>query len=293
MEKLQVEVAAAAAVVLAWFVAWPLVRPWDPDGALAFLTPSPEIDRLLAFAAAVWAIAACCALLTLSARAEGTLTAAMAGAAGLGLRSGPMASLLQEADDLRGTFAVLAVETAIMAAVVLGALLVIVLIRALARRITPGWSWPGETDGERRPSSRPIRWPSKAANIGGCMIVELAVAVFVLALVFRSPETGQIAFALIGSFFVAALIAHQAFPVRTSIAFWAPPLVVGVAILALGGAVVKGTGPEWRQALMVAGGLPMRAALPVHWLGLGCGGALAGMWVSLRMREASRAKRTH
>jgi len=222
--------------------------------------------------------------LTLSARTEGALAAAMAGAAGLGLRSGPMASLLQQTDSLRATFAVLAVETAALAAVVLATTGITLLIRALARRILPRWTWTGDDDEPRR--ARPIRWPSQAANVAGCMIVELAVAVIALAVTFRSGDPGQIAFALIASFFVAALVGHQVFPVNAAAAFWTPPLIVGVAILAMGGAVAAGGGPEWRQALMVAGGLPIRAALPVHWLGLGCGGALAGLWVSLRMHGA-------
>ena len=35
---------------------------------------------------------------------------------------------------------------------------------------------------------------------------------------------------------------------------------------------------------MVSSGLPVRAALPVHWLAYGCGGAVLGLWVAERMR---------
>ncbi len=291
LEKLQVQVAAVAAVALAWFVGWPMVRPWDPQSALAF-APTGQIVELATFAGIVWVLAAACALLTLSARIEGALLAALAGAAGLALRSGPMETLLQtSAGHLRKTFIQLAAETVAMAAILVGALLVITLVRALAGRAARGWAWSERPAGGE--GDKPRRFGSGAANLLGCLVVELAVAIMALALTFRSPETGQIAFALAGSFFAAALVAHQTFPVRSTAPFWVAPLIMGAAVLALGGVVVEGAGPGWYQALMVAQGRPMRAALPVHWLGLGCGGAIAGLWFShrLRDRDETSAKR--
>ncbi|KKL55177.1 hypothetical protein LCGC14_2258000 [marine sediment metagenome] len=46
-----------------------------------------------------------------------------------------------------------------------------------------------------------------------------------------------------------------------------------------------GAGPTWNRALMVASHMPLRAALPVHWLGFGCGGAVVGFWMGCRFRE--------
>jgi hypothetical protein len=108
-------------------------------------------------------------------------------------------------------------------------------------------------------------------------------------MLFRSSQTGQIAFALAGSFFLAALIAHQVFPVPMTWPFWAPPLLLAVVALGSGTGVseVAGQagGPEWFRSLMVARGLPVRAALPIHWLSMGVGGAIGGLWLSRRLHE--------
>jgi len=213
----------------------------------------------------------------------------LAGVAALAVRSGSMATLLQQsAGPLQPTFAKLAAEAVALAAVLVGAVLVIALIRLGVRRIVPNWVWadapPGP--GRAKPNPKGPAWASAAGNLAGCVIVQLAVGIIALVLTFRSTETGQIAFALIASFLAAALVAHQTFPVASWAPFCAAPLLIAVALLAMGGATVEGAGPEWRQALMVAKNLPLRAALPVHWLGLGCGGAVAGLWISLRMKDA-------
>ncbi len=155
----------------------------------------------------------------------------------------------------------------------------------------PQWLWsdPPSAPGGDPPAGRRR---GGAANWAGSLVVELAVAVIALVLSFRSTETGQIAFALAGSFFAGAFVAHQTFPVRSSLPFWVAPLLLGVAILAFGGGVTEGGGPAWHQALMVSRTheIPLRAALPVQWLALGCGGAVAGMWVSQRVRDSDRGE---
>ena len=292
LERVQVEVAAIVTFAAAWLVVWPLIEPWDPHGALTFL-PTGEVGRLVGLAGAVWVLAAAAALLTPTARTEGSLLAALAGVAALGLHSGPMATLLQQSEQhLSATFTALAAETAIMAVVLGGALVVIKAVQAAITRLLGRWAWSARLaapDQDAGPGGRP-GWPP-AANLAGCVVLELAVAIVVLVLTFRSGETGQIAFALAVSFFAGAWVAHQTFPLRSSVPLWLGPLALGVAILALGGHVAEGKGPSWYQAMMVsqAHKLPLRAALPVHWLGLGCGGAMAGVWLSRRMRDSSRA----
>jgi len=293
LEKAQVQAAGAAALAAGWFLAWPLLRPWDPHGALAFL-PYGDLARFAAFAGVAWALAAGCAVLTVSGRFEGALLATLAGLAGLGLRSGPMAYLLWRpaAEHRMGrTFTLLAAETIAMAAVLVGAMVVITLVRAGAGRLVPKWAFS--------PRARPSgaegtggAWASAASNFGGCVVIETAVAVIVLAVTFRSSDPGQIAFALVVSFLAGGFIAHQTFPIRSVIPFWVAPLLLGVVVLALGGWSSGADGPGWYEALRVATGRPLRAALPVHWLGLGCGGAIAGVWISQRMRDVAGAART-
>ena len=97
LEKIQVQLTAAAAAVLACLVGWPFIRPWDPHGALAFV-PEGQWLRLLIFAAEIWVLAAGCAVLTISARPEGALLTALVGGAGgvLGWRIGRMAMEIKD-----------------------------------------------------------------------------------------------------------------------------------------------------------------------------------------------------
>ena len=107
---------------------------------------------------------------------------------------------------------------------------------------------------------------------------------------FRSTDRGQIAFALAGSFFVAALVADHVFPVRSPVAVWIGPILIGVVVFLLGRGAGAGDELLWRNALTVARGLPLRAALPADWLAWGCGGAVAGFWLSRRLHFATLRK---
>lgn len=295
LEKLQVQVAGVAALAVAWFAVWRLVRPWHSQAALVFF-PSADLARLAVLAAMVWAVAAACALLTLSARPEGALLAALAGVAGLGLRSGAVSTLLRySGNDFQGTFALLSAEIFAMGGILLGAVVVISVIRALARRIVPAWVWtepPAEPAAAAGSGSDRRKGKATAlVNLAGCLVTELAAALILLALTFRSPERGQIAFALVSSFLLAALAAHQMFPIRSAVPFWLGPLLMGAAVLGLGMLGESSQGPTWYYAIRVADRYPLRAASPLQWLGLGCGGAVAGFWMSRRIRDHSHEEK--
>ena len=297
VEKFQVRVAAALAGAVSWWAIWCLVRPYDSQAAWVFFA-NGSFPRLMVLAAMVWAMAAACAMLTLSSRAEGALVATLVGVAAMSVRSGPMRNLLGTGWEGKtgSLFMLLAGELLVMALVLAAAVLIVHLVRALARPLLPRWSWtapqlePGPAAGKEAESDQPQRRPV-LVQMAGFLAVELAVAMVLLVVTFRSTETGQIAFALAASFFVAAFAAHMAFPIRSSIPCWLGPIIMGVLILMLGAlGDFSGPGPFWRRAMMVASQLPLRAALPVHWLGLGCGGALAGFWACCRFREAPEEK---
>ncbi|MHC4718102.1 MAG: hypothetical protein ACYS5V_14105 [Planctomycetota bacterium] len=299
-EKIQVRVAAVLAGLISWWAIWCLVRPMDSQAAWVFFVDG-AYSRLAVFAAMVWALAAGCAALTLSARAEGAIAATLVGVAAMGVRSGPARNLLGPREGEIGTvFARLACELLVMAAVLAVAVIIIHVIRALARPLLPGWSWrgpPGEGEPVKgKPAGKAgaggsVAGGSALVPLAGFVAMQLAVAMVLLVVTFQSAETGQIAFALAGSFFVASFVAHLAFPIRSSIPCWVGPVIMGVLVLALGAiGDFGGPGPMWRRAIMVASRLPLRAALPVHWIGLGCGGAVAGFWASCRFREAPEEK---
>ena len=152
-------------------------------------------------------------------------------------------------------------------------------------------SWVCSTraaEGKNNPADRAKAEPPKtnpAAQMAGAALMELAVAVILMVFTFRSTDRGQVAFALAASFFVAALTAHYIFPVRCSLPFCVGPIFMGLVVFVLGTIGAGGApGPAWHNALVVARSLELRAAMPVDWLCLGCGGAVAGFWLSRRLR---------
>lgn len=314
LEKWQVRIAAAVALAVAWFACWQLVSPRDTQGVMAFL-PDGQYGRLSTYAGLVWAISFGCALLTLSAPPEGALLAALVGAIGLSLRGGPMRALLWRwQSDPGRLFSLLAAELVVLGGVLAGAMIVIALVRSAARRIRPGWVWSepasGEVEAPPAPAApaaaqRPFRsWlqntldllrgrsrggKATALHALGCLVMELALAVILLVFTFRSTDRGQIAFALAASFFVGALVAGHVFPVGSAVPIWLGPIIMGTVVLILGGTAGAASGLIWRDALIVARGIPLRAALPVDWMVWGGGGAVAGFWMSRRLHFASRA----
>jgi hypothetical protein len=318
-ETFQVVVAGGIALAAVYFAVWPVVRPWDAEGALAFL-PVDGRGRLTVFALVLWLVAAGCAVLTVSCRPEAALLATLAGAAGFSLRGGGMRALLWEWPAApEGLFHRLALEALAMAGVLVGAAAVAAVVRGLVRGLLPRYAWTDPLAGLPVPASTRLKkdWfvgnpvlavaatlvfrvyrslqargdrarPGGAAVLLGGVVMELAVALIMLVLTFRSTDRGQIQFALAASFLVAALVAHQTFPAGRSLVLCLVPLLVGVVVLALGAgaALSPDDGPAWHQALYVARGLPLRAALPADWLAFGCGGAAAGIWFSRRFREA-------
>ena len=293
LEKFQVWVAAAGAACVAWFAAWPLVAPWDRGGPLAF-APTGDWASLAMFAGVVVAMSSAVAVVTLSARPEGALLAALAGVAGLAFRSGPMRTLLwRRADVPDRLFADLAIEMAAMAAVLAASALAVACVRALLKRLLPRWAWSAPTPAPGgRGAPRPRTGGAQAAmHMAGCLVMQMAIAMICLVHLFRSTDRGQIAFALAGSFLLGSLIAHQVFPIRATAVLWVGPLIMGMAVYGLGAAAAAG-GANWRAVLMVGQGVPMRAALPVDWLALGAGGAVGGFWISRRIHEARQAAET-
>ena len=319
-EKVQVEVVAVLAFTVMWFVGWPMVRPWDPQGSLAF-APTGDWGALAAFIMLVLVLAACCAVLTLTARPAGALLATLVGVAGLALRGEQMRTLLWRFETSTTTvFASLALEALIMGAVLIAVAIVIAIVRGVFRVIAPRWVWiepPHQADEnivpERKdtPGRRSAHWiiggplwvglrslfrrllpllrpaHTKGTHLLACLLMELAVATILLVITFRSTDRGQVAFALIASFFGAALIAHQTFPVRASAACWLGPIIMAVIVFLIG-AVAAGSPdpPIWYGALTAPENLPLRAALPVDWLALGGAGAVGGFWLSRRIHHA-------
>jgi len=147
------------------------------------------------------------------------------------------------------------------------------LFRSLARR---GSSKAGDKARNREMAVR------TASALGLALMLSI-----VLLLVFmRSADRGQIIFALLASFFLAVLIAHQMMPCPFGPIVWMLPIVVAVGAYILAGTTSVGAGPQgWIAAPAYA------RALPLDWLTAGGGGATLGYWVSARMHEERHMER--
>ena len=318
LERIQVEVAAIAMLAVMYFLIWPTVEPWDVDGTLVFL-PTGATGRLVVFAGAVWLLSGLSALLTVSARPEGAMLAALIGAGGACLHSQPMRNLLmRHQHHLKGLLVPLAGELACMIVVMIGATMIVHLVRHLVSRVQPGWVRPDRfhsaDTGEAAPAppagsiwvraglfvltgraspkevcvlpttgKKDKRPPGELAlSIVMACALTLVVGLLLLIVTLSSTERGQILFALAISFFVGATAASFFFPVSFSMPFWIAPIILGM-LLYLKSTGVVDTGPTtWAQVDVWA------HILPIDWLSAGCGGAVGGYWLSSRLRDLKR-----
>jgi len=154
IEKIQLQAVALAALVGVYSLLAARVSPWDPQAPVTLLS-QPGIGRLVVLAAGVWVLAAAAGALTVSARPEGPLLAALAGAAGVALYSPGIRPLLMARQDaLRGLFFAHLLEVVALAAVVLAAGRIASFVRGRASRLAGGWGWRDPlqqlTDEQRR-----------------------------------------------------------------------------------------------------------------------------------------------
>ncbi|MCJ7543174.1 MAG: hypothetical protein MUP47_01195, partial [Phycisphaerae bacterium] len=108
----------------------------------------------------------------------------------------------------------------------------------------------------------------------------LAVGLAVLTVLLQSSRRGQVLFALLASFAVAAWLAQRLLPAPHVEAYLLAPVVAALVLYALASVASYGPRPEAWAAV------PLHArVLPVDWLTAGCGGAMFGCWVGQRMQE--------
>jgi hypothetical protein len=213
-----------------------------------------------------------------------------------------MRTILWRFDDhFRPVYLSMLGETLLLLVLLAEAAAIIWLVRWAVRLFRPGWLWQDEPHDPhaRLLEQASAEWHQFAHGLAkgkhgwlilpACMALELAIATVLLVALFKSPERGQVAFALGVSFLLAALVTHQLLPVRLALPFWLAPMLMALVVyLFASDSFPPGTGPGWRQVELVARSLPIRAALPMDWLSLGAGGAVAGYWISRRTHHARR-----
>ena len=307
LEKLQVQLAAIASLCVVYFALAPALDATDPALPITFIGEDGFV-RLALLVGVIWLVAAGCALVTVSARPEGAMLAALLGAAGISLHSPAIRPLLWARQDLSGVFARMRLEVALFILVVAGVAIVVALVRRAVAWRKPGWLWKSpltaadEADSAKDNPAEPVsllttlreglgfgptdptggkpKGQQHAVQGAYFFALGLMVALVCLMLLMKSADRGQILFALLASFFLAVLIAHQVFATHCTLLAWILPLVAGVLLYSLAAFTIVATGAKaWMHVPEYA------RALPIDYLTAGCGGAVLGHWVSQRVHE--------
>jgi hypothetical protein len=302
LEKVQVQLASLLGLAAFYLLVWPLVRLADPQAALAFL-PGGSAGSVLIVAAAAAVVAVPASVATLGSRPAGGLLAAFVAVGGLSLRSEPMRNLLWvHQDQPSRLFVLLMIESILLVMVLLASALVVRQVRRSARKIRPGLVWldplgeagyglaAGGLEGEAFRVAAGALTGRGGADRGKtdargqlavryllCSAMALAVSVVLVLLLMRSGLRGQVLFALLASFALGVLAAHQKFPVPFGVLFMVLPMVAAVGFYAFG--VVTAVAGEWTSVP------PQVRALPIDWLSAGAGGSVMGYWISARIHE--------
>lgn len=302
IEKKQAQLAAGGGLVIVYFFLWSWLGRGDPAGPVSLFAKG-GVAAFGVFAVILVALAGICGVVTIGSRSAGALLATLIGAGGVSLRSPSIRSLLWSHQDKLGLlFAKLIAEVLVLALLALCAGVIISVIHWGASRLRPKRRPMNEAN---RPDSggalSPPLWATIAAAARPasarrsrhrlvtqvllralcCLGLGVPIAIAMVLLVMQSSDRGQTIFALVVSFFVAALVAYQTFPVRSSLPAMAMVVLSAVAIYALAGAMsISGTHGAWMGVKSFA------HALPIDWLTAGGGGAVLGYWVSSRAKEA-------
>jgi hypothetical protein len=285
LEKLVVQLTSLAALAVVYFFIYPAVRVDDGQSAIAFI-PTGSFPQAAAFVAMILALAAACALLTVSARPEGTLLAVFIAAGGISLHSPRFATLLWIRDDgYAGLFHTLILEMLVMAALLAIVILVVKIIRSTVGRIKPEWIWKSplqDTPAGQGAAGGKLSRQMLIGRSAVSMCLGLLTSVVLLLVIMQSSQRGQVLFSLLVSFTLAVLIAQKLMPSPYSEVFFAMPIIVGMFFYAL--ASVASVGESVQDWINV----PHYArVLPIDWLTAGCGGAAIGYWICQRVNESA------
>jgi len=106
------------------------------------------------------------------------------------------------------------------------------------------------------------------------------IAAMIFFLLLRSPQRGQILFAVFVSCFLGVFLGQLLVPTRANLAAWIVPMALGVFLYVLGVTAVSSGRGAWMDVEKYY------QVLPVDWLTAGLGGGMLGHWIDQRMREA-------
>ncbi len=314
LEKFVVQVAAAVTALAAYSVLWPLVEACDPEGPLTFFVGG-QLQRLAWLAIGLWALAAVCGAATLISRPQGAMLALLVGMGALSVRSPGISPLLwTNMGQGWQLYTLLIVEIVVLTIVLLVADFIAANVRNVVGRVLPGWLWKplpeeiaGSAEGQVQLRGRVLETVIIGAMIqligfigqrrlkaddkksrrkvmiqtGQFLLIAVVLAIALMLTIMRSCQRGQIIFALLGTFFLATLIAHQIAPTPLVAVTWCYPLNMAIIFYMLAAISTVGQPPQGWIHVSLFG-----RVLPIDWLTAGVGGAMMGGWVSNRMHDA-------
>jgi len=136
------------------------------------------------------------------------------------------------------------------------------------------------------PGGESLKRKAELTQMLSCMAATVLCSSIMLMLLMQSSNRGQIIFALMASFLLATLIAHQQFATRFSVTAWAAPIITGVLFYALSIASSGRLGANaWIKVQFFA------RALPIDWMTAGGAGGVLGYWLSERVHELKHIER--
>ncbi|MCY2924885.1 MAG: hypothetical protein NT031_05505 [Planctomycetota bacterium] len=325
-EKLHVEAVALAALAGVYYWLWPALAAEDPQTAVAFLPPGHFADAA-GLVVVLLACAAVCSAVTIAARPLGSMLAALVGVAGICCRSPGARTLLWQSPDLaRGSLMLLLAGEVLLLGVLFSlAAFVVEFVRRIVVRLAGPLAWkdpladlterqrndmvpasdgsdvadallPGPLHelfvhfghkGSRDAGLR--RWDARMfVRCLACALTGALLAAVILLVLIQSADRGQAIFALLVSFLIGALVAHQRFPAPYSMVAILMAACTGAMFYLTAAIASVGAGPNAWMLAPVHGGpgaLPYAAALPLDWVAAGGGGAVIGFWISERIHE--------
>ena len=316
VEKLRLQFAAALSLGLVYFLLYRAFGSWDPRSPVMFLALGRYGD-LAMFVVFLTALAVLCGAVTVGTRPAGALVATLVGAMAVSFRSPQARAVLwTRSGELGGLFAAMIAEVVVLALAVALAAVVIKLVSQVMGFLNPGWVWRdpladlGEADRRRMAQVaveagdkmhygglvlRSVHWLGAIGSrkVGKrlevrqalriclySLALSVAIAMVVLLLLLRSPDRGQIVFAVAGSMFVGTLVANQAFPAPSALPAAVLPVICAVALYAVAAFKCAGGVDAWMNVPLYG------RVLPVDWVIAGGAGAVFGYWVSARLHES-------
>ena len=284
--KLRIAAAAAVGVILIGILAWPLAAPSEPFGAVSLLGGDISLSSAITLAGLAILTGLLAYFLSWPYGREIGILAVPAGLAIWAARSGSIAGLMQQNPTLaqrQEIFATLKWEPLFWLAIVAAGFAGVLL----AQKIRPN---PNLSKNSGKPNSRGnIYLNAAAALVGSGFIALFCISIFAqgitmpdsrLGSVVGQPATGQIAFAVLVSFGLAAFVVKK---FLNASYIW--PTIASAFIAAF--AISFYTGQDILQRLAqhspaVFFSNAAISILPVQMVAFGTLGSIAGYWQAVR-----------